>query len=240
MNAPQNIDAWRVAALCEMPPEKLHAVLAGEDAADWIEAAARCGFVDAQLRLGRMLLERGDDVEAFAWFERAARSNDADALNMLGRCHENGWGASPSATRAAELYLRAAEAGCAWAQYNLGHLLLDGNGAPRNLSQAFHWYARAADQGHERAMNFLARCYEEGWGVVRDAKRARAWYRKSAEGGYFRGCYNYATLLARDGCKLGANVWFERALATAPEPTRGLMLQALSKQHQVSMPGLAA
>ena len=98
-------------------------------------------------------------------------------------------------------------------------------------------------------MNLLARCYEEGWGVARDAKRARGWYRKSAEGGYFRGCYNYATVLAKDGCKFGASVWFERALASAPEPTRCHMLKALSKpsdptrarshNHHTSSGGLA-
>jgi hypothetical protein len=244
VNAPQNIDAWRVAALCEMPAEKLHAVLSGENAADWIEAAARCGFVEARLRLGRILLENGANVEAFVWFARAARSGDADALNMLGRCYENGWGTPTSMNRAAELYLQAAEAGHAWAQYNLGHLLLDGNGVARDLAGAFRWYARAAGQGHERAMNLLARCYEEGWGVARDAKCARDWYRRSALGGYFRGCYNYATLLAKGGCKVGASVWFERALAAAPEKTRGSMLQALSKQPpkqlQVSMLGSAA
>jgi hypothetical protein len=228
VNAPQNIDAWRVAALCEMPAERLHAALSGDDAADWIGAAAKCGIVEAQLRFGRMVLESGDTDEAFAWFERGARSGNPDGLNMLARCYENGWGTPASATRAAELYLQAAEAGHAWAQYNLGHLLLDGNGVARNLAGAFHWYARAAEQGHERAMNLLARCYEEGWGVARDAGAARAWYRKSAEGGYFRGCYNYATVLAKEGCKLGASVWFERALATAPEPTRGLMLKALA------------
>jgi TPR repeat protein len=240
VNAPQNIDAWRVAALCEMPAEKLHAVLAGEDATDWIEAAARCGFVDAQLRLGRMLLEAGAYDEAFAWFARAARSADADALNMLGRCYENGWGTAPSATRAAELYLCAAEAGHAWAQYNLGHLLLDGNGVARDLTGAFQWYARAADQGHERAMNLLSRCYAEGWGVARNAKCARDWYRKSAQGGYFRGCYNYATLLVTDGCAFAASIWFKRSLATAPEPTRDFIRTALANRPEPLLRRLAA
>ena len=121
MNAPRNIDAWRVAALCEMPPERLHAALTGDGAANWVEAAAKCGLVEAQLRLGRMLLDGTgidkDEAAAFAWFERAAACGDPDALNMLGRCYENGWGIEASATQAATHYLRAANAGHAWAQY---------------------------------------------------------------------------------------------------------------------------
>ena len=99
--------------------------------------------------------------------------------------------------RAAVLYRQAAEAGLAWAQYNLGHLLLDGSGVARDRDAAFLWYMRAATQGHERAMNLVARCFEQGWGVARDATAARNWYRQSAEGGYFRGAYNYATILSR-------------------------------------------
>jgi TPR repeat protein len=61
-------------------------------------------------------------------------------------------------------------------------------------------------------MNLLARCYEEGWGVARDPRQAAAWYRRSAEGGYFRGQFNFATLLAAAGAIEAAKAWFERAL----------------------------
>ncbi len=63
----------------------------------------------------------------------------------------------------------------------------------------------------------------------RDTAAARVWYRKSAEGGYFRGAYNYASLLAVEGCLAGAARWFEQAVATAPEPTRSNMLRALER-----------
>lgn len=234
MNA-QPRDAWRVAALSMMSPAQLRALLSGDasDAASWVEAAAACGMPEAQLRLGRMLLEgqgvARDERAAFACFLCAAESGDADARNMLGRAYENGWGTAPDPARAMVLYRQAAETGLAWAQYNLGHLLLDGNGVARDRDEAFLWYRRAAGQGHSRAMNLVARCFEQGWGVDRDAATARDWYRKSAEGGYFRGAYNYATILAAEGCITGAERWFQSAIDGATEPSRDNIRRALAR-----------
>ncbi len=234
VNAPQSAQAWRVAALTMMPPEELQQLLQGSEAAVWVEAAAACGMPEAQLLLGRLLLEgqgvAKDERAAFACFLCAAKSGNADARNMVGRCYENGWGAPQDFARAGENYRLAAEAGLAWAQYNLGHLLLDGLGVARDRNEAFLWYMRAASSGHERAMNLVARCFEEGWGTARNPAAARNWYRKSAVGGYFRGAYNYASILAAEGCTTGARLWFQSALATAPEPTRTNIRQALG-QH---------
>jgi hypothetical protein len=244
MNAPQPQDAWRVAALTMMRPEELRTLLGGDEAAVWVEAAATCGMPEAQLLLGRLLLEgqgvAKDERAAFACFLCAAKSNDIEARNMLGRCYENGWGSAQDMTRAAEHFRIAAEAGLAWAQYNLGHLLLDGLGVVRDRDQAFAWYMRAASQNHERAMNLVARCFEEGWGTERNLPAARNWYRKSAAGGYFRGAYNYASILASEGCLTGAQLWFRKALATAPEPTRANILRALEKRPEPQLRALVS
>ena len=77
-------------------------------------------------------------------------------------------------------------------------------------------------------MNLVARCHEEGWGTPRDAAAARTWYLRSAEGGYFRGAYNYATILALEGCTAAAKSWFERAAEDAPPATRATILRALA------------
>ncbi|HWD50477.1 MAG TPA: tetratricopeptide repeat protein [Rhizomicrobium sp.] len=228
-------DAWRIAALSMMSVEELHGVFAGDPvvAAPWVIAAANGGLAEAEVRLGRMLLSgegvAKDERVAFAWFGRAAAQDNIEAHNMLGRCYENGWGTPQDFELAGKHYAIAACADDAWAQYNLGHLFLDGLGVPRDLDEAFAWYSRAAAQGHPRAMSLVGRCYEEGWGVARDAALARAWYRKSAEGGYFRGAFNFASLLVGEGCIAGGAHWFEKALATAPEPTRSNMVAMLSK-----------
>jgi TPR repeat protein len=245
LNAPQSQDTWRVAALTMMAPAQLHALLAGEDAAVWVEAAAACGMPEAQVRLGRMLLEgtggvARDPGAALACFLGAAKRGDAEGQNMAGRCYENGWGTGIDFARAAVLYAAAAEAGLAWAQYNLGHLLLNGDGMARDRDAAFAWYRRAAAQGHARAMNLVARCCEEGWGCARDAGAAREWYRRSADGGYFRGAYNYATILSAEGDVVGAVSWFRVALDTAPGPTRSNIVGALRKHPDERVRALVA
>jgi len=233
---PLSHETWRVAALTMMSPEQLAALLAGAEAAPWVEAAAACGIAEAQVRLGRMLLEgRGvakDERAAFACFLCAADGGDIEARNMLGRCYENGWGAPQDFARAAEHYRIAADAGLDWAQYNLGHLLLDGQGVARDRDEAFAWYMRAATQGHARAMNLVARCCEEGWGCPRDPAAARLWYRKSAEGGYFRGAYNYGSILADEGRAGEAAQWFERALDGAPPHSRANIATAIAARSR--------
>jgi TPR repeat protein len=237
LNAPTQ--AWRVAALTMMGEAELKAAIGGEDAGAWVGAAAACGIAQAQLRLGRMLLEgRGvaqDRLAAFSCFRAALSSDSPEAHNMVGRCYENGWGTAIDRAKAAWHYRRAAEAGLDWAQYNLGHMLLSGDGVAQDRDAAFGFYSKAAAQGHARAMNLVARCLENGWGVARDDDAARDWYRRSALGGYFRGAYNYATLLAAEGCRIGARHWFAIALETAPEPTRSHMQAGMSHHLATGM-----
>lgn len=237
-------DLWRVAALSMMAPEQLSAALQGESAADWVKAAANCGFAEAQVRLGRMLLEGNgiprDAEAAFACFQSASGGGDADAHNMLGRCSENGWGTPKDYAKAAHHYRIASDAGLDWAHYNLGHMLLSGSGIARDRDAAFACYAKAAANGHVRAMNLLGRCYEEGWGVTPDHASARNWYRRSAFGGYFRGAYNYADMIAAEGCIHNAARWFRCALDAAPQPTRDVMLRALSRRPEPVLREVAA
>jgi TPR repeat protein len=237
-------DAWRVAALTMMSADQLRTLFSGDPsaAAPWIVAAAHAGLAEAEVRLGRMLLAgegaAKDEAAAAAWFARAAKTGNIEAHNMLGRCYENGWGIARDFDKAGRYYAIAASAGNAWAQYNLGHLFLDGLGMPRDRNEAFAWYMRAAEQGHVRAMSLVGRCYEEGWGVEKDAALARDWYRRSAEGGYFRGAFNYASMLVSEGRAVDAAIWFEKALATAPEPTRSNMLAVLRESPHTELRAL--
>lgn len=96
---------WRVQALAAMNPAELSQAFAGDEAVDWLEAATACGLVEAQLKLGRMLLT-GDGVAcdrraAFACFISAAGGGNAEARNLLGRCFENGWARRSTAMRRA-------------------------------------------------------------------------------------------------------------------------------------------
>ena len=57
---------------------------------------------------------------------------------------------------------------------------------------------------------------------------AAAWYRRSAEAGYFRGEYNYATLLMAAGRKTEARQWFARAAGHGTPAVRARVLAILS------------
>jgi uncharacterized protein len=202
-------------------------------AADWVYATAADGLPQAQLCYGRMLLD-GTGVpkdlgKALKWFRRASAGGDIDAINMVGRCLDNGWGTPEDPAAAAEQYRRAADAGHAWAQYNLGHLYLDGRGVAQDFPLAFAYYRRAANQQHERAMNLVGRCCEEGWGTPRDPAAAADWYRCSAEGGYFRGQFNWASILLKAGRADDAALWFERAATGGSADVRRAVVDTLNR-----------
>jgi TPR repeat protein len=208
-----------VSLLATMSAQRRQALFSQDPAraAPWVHALAVADVPGAALCYGRLLLEgtgiAKDAAAALCWFRHAATHGDADALNMVGRCLDNGWGTPEDPSGAADYYRHAAAAGHAWARYNLGHLLLDGRGVTRDVEKAYACYLSAARQGHERAMNLVGRCAEEGWGTARDPAAAAGWYRRSAHAGYFRGQYNWASVLLKSGHTDAAALWFERAAA---------------------------
>jgi TPR repeat protein len=224
-----------VSLMAQMNTPRLRALFAQDPvrAAEWVYVVAAEGLPAAQVCYGRMLLEgtgiAKDPVSALRWFRRAAVSGDADGINMVGRCLDNGWGVGEDPAAAAAEFVRAAAAGHAWAQYNAGHMFLDGRGVRRDRARAFAYYSMAAAQNHERAMNLLGRCLEEGWGTVRDEGGAAEWYRRSAEGGYFRGQYNWASVLLRTGRCDEAAAWFERAMAGGTPGVREAVVELVAR-----------
>jgi TPR repeat protein len=185
----------------------------------WVMHAAQLGDADAQATLGQLLLDgRGiqkDEQLALSWFSIAARQRHPMAINMMGRCLENGWGCEVDLTGAALHYRQAADLGLDWGLYNYGQLLTRGRGVEKDLGAAFELFSQAAAKGHAKSMNLLGRFHHEGVIVAREEQLARQWYRRAAEAGDFRGQYNHASMLAEEGEEAQACVWLERALATA-------------------------
>src|ERR1700744_3134217 len=89
----------RMLQMQRMSHQDVRLLLGGDPvvAAPWVECAAEFGLPAAEVRYGRMLLAGtgigADPARALRWFTRAAEQGDTDAMNMVGRCHENGWGA---------------------------------------------------------------------------------------------------------------------------------------------------
>src|SRR4029078_1877544 len=119
-----------------------------------------------------------------------------EAINMVGRCYERGWGVPIDAATAVRYYRRAADQGYDWSQYNLGCQYLHGSGVPVDRVEALALFVRAARGGNEKAMNKLGRFREEGWHGRVKLSSARRWYQRAAMRGCFRGQFHFARFLA--------------------------------------------
>ncbi|HVY14550.1 MAG TPA: tetratricopeptide repeat protein [Rhodopila sp.] len=207
-------------SLRSLDETRWQSILSGEPAkaAQWLEAAARYGLVEAQTLFAQLLLDGHalpkDSARAFRWFRIAADAGYAPAMNMAGRCLEHAWGVARDWEAAAAWYRRAAEASLDWAQYNLANMLLRGRGVPRDRPQALDWFLRAAAQGHAKSMNLVGRFLEEGWEMPANPSAAMAWYRRSAELGDFRGQFNLATCLIQAGRIAETTPWLQQAAET--------------------------
>lgn len=204
-----------------------------ENSVELVQAAALRGVHQAQVLYGQMLLD-GKCVErnpaaALYWFERAAQGGNLMAINMVGRCFDQGWGIARSAYLAEMWFRKAAERGLDWGMYNLATLLTLGEGdVPEDKTEAFFWLRKAADLGHVKSVNLLGGFYEDGWVVRRSRARARDHYRRAALGGDFRGQFNYARFLMEEGDLLGALHWLRQVPQTATPTFLSKMKEFLS------------
>jgi TPR repeat protein len=209
------IFAWHGSAIRKVRLAKDPAFAAGQ-----VRKAALSGDAAAQLSWGLMLLDGHgtprDLPAAFNWIQLSARAGTRDAVNMLGRCHELGWGTDVNLAIAAHCYRAAAELKHPWAQFNLACLMLREDGVPGELTEALTLLARSARQGNIKSMNMLGRCCEEGWRGTPKPAAARRWYLRAARGGCFRGAFHTARHLIADGEIDQAVQWLRQSIASAP------------------------
>ena len=215
-----------------------------EETARWLQAAARFGMVEGQTALGQILLDGHgvlqDRCAAVRWFSVAAEAGHAPAINMLGRCHELGWGVPVALASAADCYRRASKTGLDWGQYNFANLLLRGRGVTRDRKAALALYRSAAEQGHAKSINMVGRFMDEGWEMPRNAKGAADCYRRAAEAGDFRGQYNFASVLALSGDIAQAKTWLHRAMETATPAFLTLMSVRLANSPEPQLRRISA
>jgi TPR repeat protein len=86
------------------------------------------------------------------WFRRAAEQLDPDAMNMLGRCCEEGWGCTKDIKAAADWYHCSARAGDLCGQTNYALVRLR-SGA---IVEAAQWFAKAAAAGTPEVRRAIA------------------------------------------------------------------------------------
>ena len=210
-----------LAELEALGADALREALSGPPAtlASLLRAAAKGGVIEAQARLGQLLLDHpalaDDGTEALRRFAAAATCGHVMAMNMVGRCTEHGWGTAPDTARAAQWYRAAAERGLDWGMYNLATLLTLGDGVTQDRAQALALFERAAALGHAKSINMVGSFHEDGWVLPPDRRRAAEHYARAAEAGDFRGQFNHARMLIEGGAIDRALPWLARIPDTA-------------------------
>ena len=77
-----------------------------------------------------------DDVEAVAWYRRAAEQGHVEALHKLGRMYHQGRGVPQNFAEAVSWYRDAAEQGQPQALWYLGDMYREGLGVPQDFVEA--------------------------------------------------------------------------------------------------------
>lgn len=125
-----------------------------------LEKAADGGNPPALNQLGTRLLtevlrDPGADPEdraktmrkCFSFFRRAADQDDANGLNNLGICLQNGWGCTKDEAKAFDCFSRASHKGHMEAINNLGRFYREGIHVKQDLGRALRCFRMAAEQG---------------------------------------------------------------------------------------------
>jgi uncharacterized protein len=195
-------------------------------AAECFEKAANAGHRRAEINLGILYL-RGqgvprDLVQARAWLEKAAATDDPTALYTLGRAmeeHDGPLGAD--SVRAADLYRRAAEKGHALAALRYGLALVDGLGVKRDPNGAQTWLLQANDSGVPEAalalgdLSARTPASRDKDANAKIVERAVSWYQVAASAGVPSAQFKLANAyfagagIARDPAQ--ALTWYGRA-----------------------------
>jgi TPR repeat protein len=141
---------------------------------------AEKGEAEGQLGLG-ICYTRGhgvakDDVQAAAWFRKAADQGLAGAQTLLGNCYYDGVGVPKDQALAVSWYRKAADQGNTGAQYSLGGCYANGIGVAKDFVQAVKWWRQASERGYVLAQYHLGGCYANGEGVEKNQIEAYAYW----------------------------------------------------------------
>lgn len=135
------------------------------------------GYIEAQWRYGKCLLEEGRYGQALPWFEVAANQGHVTAQNDLGYMYDMGLGVNQDLEKAVALYCKAAAQGCGQALLNLGWCYEHGIGVVKDEKKAFLLYSKSSEAGNYIAKARIAQCYYDGIGVEEDKEAGWKFYR---------------------------------------------------------------
>lgn len=119
----------------------------------------------------------------FGYFKQAADQDDANGLNNLGICHQNGYGCPKDEAAAFACFTRAAKQGHAEAINNLGRFHREGIVVEKDLAAALRCFRLSAGQGNYWGQVNYALALIRGEGAPADVARGIDLLESIAAGG---------------------------------------------------------
>lgn len=149
---------------------------------------ANKGVSEAQFYMGMMsdagLGTKQDVVQAYLWYQAAARGGHPNAQHNLAVAYAQGEGVETNPDKALFWWRKAATQGNADAQYNLGIVYAVGKlGVNRDMKLAKQWWQKAAQSGDGMAQYNLGILYANGKGTEKSYCEATRWWEKSVANG---------------------------------------------------------
>ncbi len=161
-----------------------------------LEHAANLGNVQALNAYGMLKMSKAMEVlvsspeeanvmmkECFESFARAADMGDANALNSLGICYQNGYGTLKDDNAAFKSFSKAAEQAHPEAINNMGRFYREGVVVKKDLNQAFKCFERSSSLGNVWGTINKASALFIGEGCAPDSKKALSILNQAAKSG---------------------------------------------------------
>ena len=150
------------------------------EAMQLLEKSAQQGYMPAQTTLAFILDSAERDVEAFYWYQQAAKRQDSPGLFGLAGMYAKGEGTDKDPHTAGQLIRQAAQLEHVEAMRVYAHALEHGQlGFESSPQSAAKWYLKAARFGNEISMQRLKKAYTLGQlGLPLDTQQAQAWGNK--------------------------------------------------------------
>lgn len=187
----------------------LQAQTAATDSLKQIVAKAEQGDARAQNQVGAWYYKgehyKQDYQKAFAWWAKAAKQDNADAIGNMGLCYQYGRGVEKDSVMAIKLYLKSIEKGNAgllkqrleYADHkdNFNCVLValcyqNGTGMGKDLQKATQYWETAAKNNSADAQRELAFALQR----AKKTNDAALWFKKAADNGDIPSAYQYGKI----------------------------------------------
>jgi len=177
------------------------------------------GKHDSELEVGLMynggeIIDK-DNIKAFDWFNRAAKSGSKFACYALGLYYNIGFACMADDEKALYYYECAAKRGHVEALNYTGEFYFNGRGCEKDETKAFFCYTKAVECECVNAYRNLGYCYKNGIGCEVDNDKAFKYMKIGAEKGDKVAMYNLAIYYWNGiGCqvnKVESFNWYKKA-----------------------------